>query len=167
MNSWQKALSKGKAIPLQALTGPEDSRRLRHMKVARLSALCTSRLYPQEIFLVLISVRGWVDPRAIVWPEGMKNSSDSIGNRSRNLPVCSVVPQPLRHRMPPKGAQCWREIWCNERTWNRWTNCWHMLYCYTCSICTIRDNTDRVKASTLSRMKVAAQRTSYWRSLTV
>jgi len=45
---------KGKAIPLQAWTGPECFRRLRlpefldnrHMKVAKLSALHTGRLYP-------------------------------------------------------------------------------------------------------------------------
>jgi hypothetical protein len=28
----------------------------------------------------------------------MKKSSDTIGNRTRDLPVCSAVPQPLRHR---------------------------------------------------------------------
>ena len=41
------------SIPLQAWTGPEGFRRLRlildwHMKVVRLSALCTGRLYPPE-----------------------------------------------------------------------------------------------------------------------
>jgi hypothetical protein len=39
----------------------------------------------------------------------MKNSNDTIGNQSRDLPVCSAVPQPLRYRVPP-GIQRENEI---------------------------------------------------------
>jgi len=54
---------KGKAVPLQAWTGPEGSRKLSFPDFittaqdgGRLSALRTGRLYPQDILLVLISV---------------------------------------------------------------------------------------------------------------
>ena len=52
-----------KAVPLQAWRGPEGSRKLRFPDFVttaqdggRLLALRTGRLYPQEIFLVLISM---------------------------------------------------------------------------------------------------------------
>ena len=60
-----------------------------------LSALRAGRLYRQEINLVLIYVKRLSRPQghsATGRVMLLKNPSDTIGNQTRDLPVCRVVP---------------------------------------------------------------------------
>jgi hypothetical protein len=105
---------KSKAIPAQAHYGARGFQEVRahrfrdtrHMKTGRLSTLSTGRLYPQEIFLILISVRGRVDPRDIVRPEGLSQSEIPL-TPSRSEPATfRLVGQclnQLQHHVPQRN----------------------------------------------------------------
>ena len=97
---WGSQISRQSAQEDGKVVSPTQDNR--HINVVRLSALRTGRLYTQEIFLVLISVRGWVDTRAIVRLEGLcqwKIPMTPSGIKPRDLQTCSAVPQPS-HRVP-------------------------------------------------------------------
>jgi len=65
------------------------------MKVVRLSTLSTGRLYPHFCYR-LNQPQGRSEGGRIM---SMKYSNDTIGNRTRDLPACSAVPQPTA---PPR-----------------------------------------------------------------
>ena len=103
-------ISKGKSVPLQACSGPEGSRDLNFPdfmttaqdggKVVILTHRppLTSGNTPGTHFCQRLSrPQGHSATGRIM---SMKNTNDTIGNRTRDLSVCSVVPYPLRHRAP-------------------------------------------------------------------
>jgi hypothetical protein len=93
---------KGKAVPLQAWTGPEVSKKLRfpdYMTTAQGGGKVVS--FTHQPPLPPGNVPGTHFCYRLSRPQGrsaigrimsMKNSSDTIWNRTSDLPICSAVP---------------------------------------------------------------------------
>jgi hypothetical protein len=81
----------------------------RHVKIVRLSALRTGRVYPHGVFLILIYVRSWVDPRPIVTPSGIEPATFRLVSQCLNqlrydVPPLNIVRMDYR-RLSPRGPE--------------------------------------------------------------
>ena len=98
-----------------------EARRIfnRHIKVVRLTALGTERLYPQGRSLVLISARDWVDSRAIVRPEGLsqRKSQSPSGIELATFWVVAQCLNQLRYRVPRIIKFALRKVLKTNSSW--------------------------------------------------
>jgi hypothetical protein len=78
------------------------------MRVLRLSALCTGRHYPTRNIPGTHLCKRMRQPQV----HSVANSSDTIGNRTRELPACSALPQPTT---PPRTPFARKVYWNSPR----------------------------------------------------
>ena len=104
MFSQRTVKGKDKAIPLHAWAGPEGSRRLRLPDFKTIGTKGSKVVSPTHRSpLPPGNIPGTHFCQRLSQPQGhsvggrivsMKNSSDTMGNRTRDLLACSAVPQP-------------------------------------------------------------------------
>jgi hypothetical protein len=105
-------LLNGTGLETMRVPGGWEAPRLQdswHLKVVT-SALRTGRLNPTEISLVLISARGWDDPKAIVRPEGLCQWKISMIPSGIELATFRLVAQCLNQLLGGSSGR-------SERMW--------------------------------------------------
>jgi hypothetical protein len=125
----------GHALRFPGGSGAQISRQSAHEggKVVTLPPSCAApaAFNPQELFLVLISVRDWANPRARVRPEGLCQWKIPI----RDPPAYSAVPQPTgTPRAPLNRNPLLRIISIHLQPRHTVTNCGEQIVAlYRCS----------------------------------
>jgi len=138
----------GRAISVQAWTSPEFSG---GVEIPRFPHSCHMRrlpLPPQQIFLVLISVRGWVDPWIVMRPGGLSRWQiwTPLGIEPATFWLVTQSLNQVYHCVPQvKVIVDWYWLYCSYckcptphvwwNIWSREVNVYTCLWCISCQWC--------------------------------